>query len=866
MSAARDHPRASRAAAAGRRAAPADARRQARPVAPWALALWALALLTGSHAALAAGGSYATAGSGAYAQSLWWLDFTSYDNPTASGGAGQPFTFTLPNGAGTLTTTVKLNGTSTLAAVVEPAWAGGGAFGHGAYNGLSGNPILYWLTQTGTGTLTLSALVVRDTAGNARSFALYAADGENTNNAESIVYRSTAPWTLIDTVNYYASFNGDVPALAGVGTTTVAETKPTTIDGTFNASVVLATQNPTQVSTAFTGNEAALFAVSLPTVALTVSIAGRVSAADEFTASVAYTSPALAVASARTSGAGSSVSPGATAVIGTNSVTIAAAMVPGSPSALSYYTGAVACANSGPGAASWGGTATLLPAGAGTSFALTPQTGDAIACTLTLTPAAQTVAGAVYSDANHNSALDGGESGTGVAGLFIKLSRYSGGSCQNPALATAAVNAGGGAFLFPGVTPGNYCLTLTSSNGLANTTAYLPPGWLGTEAPTGVRQLTVTGAPAASQNFGLYNGSQLTAVVFVDSGAGGGSANDGVQNGGEPGLANVTVTASAGGSPVASATTSSGGAAVLWLPATISGTVTLTPAAPGGDLATGGSAGNTGGSYSRPSVGFTFASGASYAGVAFGLVAPGSLAPDGAESAQPGTTTYFPHVFTAATAGQVSFSTSAAANPAVAGWNETLYLDSACTGQYSSGDAPLTAPVAIVAGQLVCLLVKEFVPANAPLNATNKLTVTATVAYSGAAAPAASTLTRTDTVVVTSTGAMQLTKQVQNLTSGGGYGTSDSALPGNTLQYQITVANPSSGALSNVVVSDATAAFTTFVSASCPVPASLPSGLTSCSVALQPAVGGQGALQWSFTGSLAPGSQTAVTFQVQVAP
>src|SRR5205823_12926229 len=89
--------------------------------------------------------------------------------------------------------------------------------------------------------------------------------------------------------------------------------------------------------------------------------------------------------------------------------------------------------NSGPGASAWGGTNTVLPGGAGTSFTLTPQTGDNITCTLTLTPPPQTITGTVYNDANHNGALDAGESGTGISGLYVKLASDSGGTCQSPA-------------------------------------------------------------------------------------------------------------------------------------------------------------------------------------------------------------------------------------------------------------------------------------------------------------------------------------------------------------------------------------------------------------------------------------------------
>jgi uncharacterized repeat protein (TIGR01451 family) len=473
------------------------------------------------------------------------------------------------------------------------------------------------------------------------------------------------------------------------------------------------------------------------------------------------------------------------------------------------------------------------------------------------------VSGTVYADTDHNATLDAGETGTGLTGLTVKLSVYSGGVCQNPAVAAAAVDPTNGAYTLASVATSTYCLTLTNSAALSNTTPYLPAGWVGTEAASRVRLITTTANPTPSQNFGLYNGSSLTLTTFSDTGAGAGTANDGMQNGGEAGASGVTVTASVGGSAIASAVSTASGAAVLWLPASTSGSVTISPATPSGALATGGSAGTTSGSYARPSVTFSVASGQTYSGVTFGLVPASALAPTGARSAQPGTTLYYPHTFTAGSAGQVTFAASAVASPAVSGWSQVLYLDSGCSGQFATGDPVLSSAIAVTAGQRVCLLVREFVPANAPLNADDKITLSASVAFSGSAAPAISVLAITDTTTVATAGALQLTKQVQNLTLGGAYGTSNTALPGNTLQYQLTVANAGSAALAAVVVDDATPAFTTFVSAACP--ASLPTGFTACSVSTKPAVGAQGALQWIFTGTLASGAQTAVTYQVVVA-
>lgn len=825
-------------------------------------ALVLIMALVCAKAALASGGSYATAGTGAYAQSLWWLDFAGYNNATAAGG-GQAYSFTLPNGAGTLSTTVTLSGNGTLAAVAEPAWSGGGAFGHGAYNGLTGSPIFYWLNQPGSpGTVALTAMSVKDAAGNARSFSFHAADGENTNAPETIVYTTTSTWKLIDTVNYYANFNGGVPALAGTGTATVTETAPATNDNNYNASSVLATASPTQVSFALANNQGVVVALSLPTVTLNVSVAGRASTTDQFTASIGYTSPVASLKTATTSGTATAATSGAVSVIGTNSITFAASLATGSASALSYYTSSILCSNSGPGAASFGGSNTVLPSGAGTSFALTPQTGDSITCTLTFTPVTQVLSGTLYGDTNHDATLDASETGTGITGLYVKIAPYSGGVCQNPATSAAAVTAATGAYSFPAVAAGSYCLTLTNNNTLSNTTAFLPAGWIGTEAASGVRQVTTSASPSPPQNFGLYNGSEVSLVVFGDTGASGGTANDGVQNGGELGINNVTVTASIGGTAVTSAVTGSAGTAVLWLPASLSGTVTLTPTAPGGDLTTGGSAGKTTGTYARPSVSFTYGAGNTYTGVTFGLVPPNTLAPIGAQTAQAGTTVFYPHTFVAGSVGQVTFSTTGLASPALAGWTQVLYLDSTCSGQFASSDTAISGAIAAVANQLICILVKELVPSGAPPNAQNKVTVSASFAYSGSAAPAATVLTVTDTTTVVTTGATQFIKQVQNVTLSGAFGTTNTALPGNTLQYQLVVTNEGSAPLSTIVVNDATPAFTTFVSAACP--SSLPAGLTGCSVSTQPAPGAQGSLQWTFAGSLAPGAQTAVSYQVVV--
>lgn len=808
-----------------------------------------------SSAAIAAGGSYATSGTGTFAQSLWWLNFSGFNTGST---AAQNLSFTLPNSAGTLSLAASVSSGMTL--VAEPAWSGGGAFGHGAYNGLSGTPIFYWLNQSGTGTTTLASLSMKDASGNARSFALYAADGENTNSPETIVYGSSTAWSLIDTVNYYASYNGGVLTLTGTGSGSVTESAPSSNDNNYNASVVLGTSNPTQVSTSFSGNEAALFAVSLPPVTFNLSVAGRVSASDQFTVTLGYTSPAATVKTVTTTGTATTATTGAMSVIGTNSITLGVAMAAGSASALTAYTGSMSCSNSGPGTTVWGGTATVLPSGSNTAFTLTPQTGDAISCTLTLTPVSQTVSGTVYNDANHDSNYDAGDGSTGLSGLYVKLATYSGGSCQSPAKTAAAVSAVSGSYSVSGLAAGSYCLILSNNNTLSSVTAALPAGWIGTQNASGIIQLTaLANELPGPQNFGLYNGSSVSGTVFGDTGAGSGTANNGSEDGSEAGLSGVVVQASGGSS--ASATSAGNGSYTLWIPAG-SGSLILTPTAPANYLATGGSAGTSGGSYTRPSVTFTPAAGSIYTGVNFGLVPPNSLAPSGAQQAQPGATVTYAHTFIAGSGGQVTLSLAGSTTPATPAWTQVLYQDTSCSGTLSGSDPVVSAALTVTAGQKVCLLVKVSVPAGALAGAQSALTLSAAFQYTGATPVLSATASVGDVTTVGSSGTLVLSKLVSDVTQGTGTGTSVSAKPGDVVQYNLTATNSGSQSLATLVIYDSTPSFTTFVSTSCP--ATLPAGITACTVTSQPAAGASGALKWSFTGSLSSGATLTVTYQVKI--
>lgn len=472
--------------------------------------------------------------------------------------------------------------------------------------------------------------------------------------------------------------------------------------------------------------------------------------------------------------------------------------------------------------------------------------------------------GSVYSDPNHNGNLDAGEAGIGGASaLFVKLVPRTGSVCNGPATAAASVNLSTGAYSFANIQQGNYCLVVDGNSTLSDITVAYPAGFVGTQNPTGIIQFSIVGAPPVAQNFGLYSGSTLSGNVFADNGAGGGTANNGVKAGTEPALAGIAVNAMQGATTVDSEVSASDGSFILWVPAATSGTVVITPVLPAGYIATGGSAGTTGGSYTRPSVSYTAASGQTRTGISFGMVAPNTLGPNGAQTAQPGTVVFYAHSYKAGTGGQVTFSMANTATPASPAWNQVLYQDSNCNAALEASEPQIAAAITVTAGQTVCLVIKQFVPAGAGQGAQNSITLSAAFSYTNAAsALAASTLVATDITTVGQAGDLALAKLVSNVTQALPAATSVGANPGDTLQYTLTATNNGTQPLSTLFVSDSTTAFTGFVSTACPV--TLPAGITGCTVTTEPTVGTQGALKWTFTGTLASGAQLVVTYRVKV--
>ena len=516
----------------------------------------------------------------------------------------------------------------------------------------------------------------------------------------------------------------------------------------------------------------------------------------------------------------------------------------------------------------------------GVTTAQTPTAG-AGAGPVNLTVTGGDISGAVYSDANHNSQKEIVEAGTGLT-LYAKLvpAASPGGLAQQ----VVVVDPVTGGYQIFGVSPGTYSVLIDDNNSLADVTPTIPTTWTGTEAPTQIRNNVVVGSkPLPRQNFGLFNGTRLTGRVFTDTGVGNGLPNDGIQNGTETGLAGVVVklTDSLGSTTHDNTTTDGAGNYLLWIPNALAAkSLRVVVTNPVGSLATGAGVGTTGGSsggtYNRlaNTTAFTYSAGVSYGDVNFGLVPLNLLSPNGAQTAQPGTVVFYAHVFTPGSGGQLSFALGGSATPAALAFTQTLYRDVNCNSSVETDEVPVAVPISVIAGQTVCLVVQQRVPADAPQGAQNAITLSAAFAYTNAAPALSNTLTASDVTTVGQAGALTLGKLVSNLTPTQPVppsmppkpatppATSVDAAPGHTLQYTLTATNNGAQNLTTLAINDATPAYTTYVSAACP--AVVPPGLSSCNLTAQPAPGGQGALQWTFNGSLTPTAQLTVTYIVKV--
>lgn len=468
-------------------------------------------------------------------------------------------------------------------------------------------------------------------------------------------------------------------------------------------------------------------------------------------------------------------------------------------------------------------------------------------------PTGVSISGYVYHDLNHNAQKDGGE--PGLENITMVLYNRNQNNCKS--IYTDAQ----GRFEFTNVLNGTY--DLIESFGQSTPTPDIctpaevdPDGFVSTTP--NLRTVTVNNLPAF-QDFGDFEGVKITGRVTNDNGIGGGTANDGLQNGGEPGFSGQVIKALTTSNTLIKQTVTAGdGSYTLYVPASSAPTGTaikIQETNGGNKISTGGSVGNTGGSYNINSDEHTFtvSVGDYYTGVNYADVRVNRFLTDGQQTTLPGAVALFRHTYEPNTEGDVTFTVNSVNNPTPPIWPVVLYNDLNCDGVIDSGEPILlpTNPISATPGQNICLILKVTVPNGLNDGAVSSNTISATFDFANTSPVIQSVLTRTDLVTVsTQEAGLVLVKAVNKA----------QALPGETLVYSIEYENLGDEPISSIEITDVTPSYTTYASSNC---GTLPAGVTNC-VITAPSIGSSGTVKWVFTGILQPGESGTVSYSVVI--
>ncbi|MGC3980799.1 MAG: DUF11 domain-containing protein [Steroidobacteraceae bacterium] len=476
--------------------------------------------------------------------------------------------------------------------------------------------------------------------------------------------------------------------------------------------------------------------------------------------------------------------------------------------------------------------------------------------TVTYTYTPWSLSGNVYQDLNHSGFKDAGETGTGLT-LYAKL--VSDSSPTGPALQAVTVDSTTGVYTF-GATLGTYRIIINDNSTLSDVTPLVvPPGWTATQATTMLRTGIVFAADSSGQDFGLIHATTLCGRLFKDDGTGGGTANDGILNGTEGGTAAQRIRLLDSNSNVLDTVDSANdGSYCAYIPYTVANGAalriqrTVDPAY----LATGASTGNTTGSYARASdtLSFSNTTAQKYSGVNFGSVSLPTLTGGGEQSGSPSGVLLFGYRLNTMSVGQVTLSTSYTTDVNIAALNTAIYLDANANGRIDNGELPISSPMAVTAGSSTALLLRVALPAALPGTTHAQVWLKAEMSFSNASPSliySTSTVSTIDLLTSNAT-TLQLMKTVDK----------QNATPGVTLSYTIAFTNMGNSAINNLVISDATPAYTTFLSVAA---SSIPTELGTATVT-KPSIGTKGALQWTFSGQLPPGGSGTLQFSVVVDP
>jgi len=276
-------------------------------------------------------------------QTYCWLNMANYDDAAARSASGQNMSFTLPDGS-TLTFNARVTGTNpAYDDVPAPSWSGS-AIGNSAFIGIPGRPVLY-SAQSGTSTIAITGITITPPVGGGVTvFSFVVADGESSNDGESIRMTSNGgSWQLLDSVP--PTSGSTMPPITGVGSGTV------NITGTGGAvgAYILGSNSPTAVTVQTTagGLQGVMFAIRFASIRLQTQILGtRANSADQLSFQIASTATGTTLTSGTTTGTGAGPFTGSVLNMSAGvPVTLRLAMAAGSVNPITAYAANLTCVN-----------------------------------------------------------------------------------------------------------------------------------------------------------------------------------------------------------------------------------------------------------------------------------------------------------------------------------------------------------------------------------------------------------------------------------------------------------------------------------------------------------------------------------------
>ncbi|WP_146113923.1 MULTISPECIES: SpaA isopeptide-forming pilin-related protein [unclassified Microbacterium] len=335
---------------------------------------------------------------GPHADTICWIDMSSYDEQAATSPAGQQLS--LDVGGYLVSATIRhvegADGTKSLQATPTPTYSGA-VFGNDAYLNVPGAVALYQLqngVQGDTGSVELSDISVTAPSGASvtSGFSFIMADAESTNNNEIISFTSDSPVEILSLIEPAGKLPACGGGLTGAGSTTVvctgdpddiSENGPSTPAG----AILTSAESPTRVSIGLnngtdSSRQGIAFGVMFANAEVSKIVASRYLPGDQFV--VTAQAGATVLASAATSGADTDVSTGSATLLAStagSTATFSEAAASGGSSDLSHYDATWSCTRNG--ATIPLGQLTVAADGKAVSTAIT--VGDSVVCAVTNT-------------------------------------------------------------------------------------------------------------------------------------------------------------------------------------------------------------------------------------------------------------------------------------------------------------------------------------------------------------------------------------------------------------------------------------------------------------------------------------------------